>query len=119
MRVRVKSLSEITEFINTLERPNDINHPINVITNLFSQIKNLAGLNSSACNTLNNEEKEKLELYHKEILYNKKRHLHIPIYSYTRLIVPTPFILYLLLALGRFVTEVGLLLHATIRDSSR
>ena len=72
MRVRVKSLSKITGFINTLERPNDINHPINAITTLVSQIKNLTGLNSSAHNTLNNEEKEDLELYHKELLYNKK-----------------------------------------------
>ena len=33
--VKIKALSEITEYIDTLERSDDINHPINTIPNLF------------------------------------------------------------------------------------
>ena len=84
--------------------------------NLFSRIKSLIDLNTSDPNALNNEEKERLKFYHEELLYeDKTRHRPIPLYSYTRPMIATQFILHVLLSLSHFVTEIDLLLHVTIR----
>lgn len=40
----------------------------------------------------------------------------MPVFSYARTMITAPFIPHLLLSLGHFVTEVTLLLHATIRE---
>ena len=88
------------EYIESLEQPDDVLHPIYSIANLFLRIKSLITLNTSDPNTLNNEEKERLKFYHEELLYNnKKRHLPISVYSYARPMIVTQFILHLLLSL--------------------
>lgn len=46
------------EHINTLEQIDDIYYPINNFVRLFSKIKILIDLNTSASNTPNNKEKE-------------------------------------------------------------
>ena len=64
------------QYINSLEQPDDVFHPIYSIANLFSRIKILIDLNLSDPNTLNNEEKERLEFYHEKLLYDDiNRHL--------------------------------------------
>ena len=82
------------------------------------EIKSLLDLNIINPNVLNNEEKKRLKFFKEEILNeDNKRHLSIPVYSYVRPTVGSQFILHILLSLGHFVTEVDLLLHATIRES--
>ena len=55
-----------------------------------------------------------------ELLYDDdKRHLPIPVYSYSRPTIPSQFILHILLSLGHFITEVNLLIHPNIRESLR
>ena len=83
VRIRTRALPEIILYINSLENPNDIFHPIYSIAKLFSRIKSLIHLNTSDPNALNNVEKEQLEFYHEELLYkDKNRYLSITLYSY-------------------------------------
>ena len=55
VRTRVKTLPEIVEYIDTLDRLDNIFHPINEITNLFLKIKTLLDLDILNSNVLNNE----------------------------------------------------------------
>ena len=63
VRVISNALSNIIQYIDTLETPDNINQLINAIANLFYQIKNLTNLSSAGPNNLNKEEK-RLDFYH-------------------------------------------------------
>ena len=118
MRIRVKVLPEIVEYIDTLNQPDDTFHPINKIANLFLEIKNLLDLNTLNPNVLNNKERKRLKFLKEYIIYEDiKCRLTIWVCLYARPIVGSQFILHILLSLSHFATEVNILLHTTIRES--
>ena len=90
VRIRTKALPEIMLYIDSLEKSDDIFHPIYSIANLLSWIKGLLDINTSNLNALDNEEKEQLKFYNEEVLYkDKKRHLSIPVYLYATPMIAT------------------------------
>ena len=77
------------------------------ILQLFEVISDI--INSNTGNLLNH------------FVYNDESELHlpIPVYSYIRPDMGTQFILYVLLSLDRFSTEIDVLQHTTIRNYSQ
>ena len=120
VRIRKKALPEIYEYIESLNRPDDFLHPICIMIDLFLHIKTLLTTSASNNRELNNQETIQLNHLNEELLYDDdKRHLPVPVYSYSRPTIASQFILHILLSLGHFSTEVDLLLHPNIRESLR
>ena len=67
---------------------------------------------------LSEEGKEFLEFAESHLLFDDahQEHLPIPVFSYIRPTMGTQFLLQLLLSLGRYVTALDLLQHATLRE---
>ena len=55
LRIRVKMLPEIIEYIDTLNQLDNVFHTINEIINLFLKIKSILDLNILNLNILNNK----------------------------------------------------------------
>jgi len=48
-----------------------------------------------------------------------KEHLPIPVFSYIKPTIGVSFLLYIMLSMGRFATEIDLTLHQSIRECFR
>ena len=53
------------------------------------------------------------------MIVEKKGHLPVPVFSYTRPTNAVQFLLHLMLSLGRFSTEIDLTTHISIRECLR
>ena len=51
------------------------------------------------------------------IIEDEKSNLHVPVYTYIKPQMGHQFILHILLSLGRFETELNLILHSNLQDS--
>ena len=99
MYLRINAIQEVVDYINTLDLPEDLHHPINIVADYIRGIKDLLDLHKHNSDLLNDEEKNQYEFLRKEVLHKGiHKHLPIPVYTYTRPTLSIQFILYILLS---------------------
>ena len=82
---------------------------------LFLRINRALALENEP--NLSIEEIKFREFMHAHLLHHeeKEEHLPIPIYSYLKPTMGVSFILHVMFSMGRFETEIGLIMHRSIR----
>ena len=69
---------------------------------------------------MNNDDTTFLEHVKDNLIDEKdgnQNNLPVPVYTYTKPTMGVQFILHIMLSMGRFSTEIDLIMHNTIRDS--
>ena len=118
IRVRKEAMSEILLWCDEIQRDGGNRYNLDMIS-LFLRIdRALASENEP---NLSDEEIEFREFMHANLLHHdeKEEHLPIPIYSYLKPTMGVSFILHVMLSMGRFETEIDLIMHRSIRECLR
>jgi predicted GIY-YIG superfamily endonuclease len=119
VKLRQKAIVEITEWCNFVENEdandNENNDGKYIMISLIRKIQHVL------VNDVTNLEEDEVEfLAHVKdnLIYDDhtQHHLPIPVYSYVRPSNPVQFINHILLSMGRFSTEIDLMMHESIRD---
>ena len=123
VRVRIKALPEINEYIQ--EGNFDVNEndriSLNIMIALFNDIIFLFLRGDEDDDVpLSEDELARKKTFSDLLIYkDHESHLPIPVYSYIKPHMGTRFILHIMLSLGEFDTEYDLNLHRSLRESLR
>ena len=119
VKLRQQAIVEIIEWCNFVENEdandNENNDGKYVMIRLIRKIQHVL---ANDVTNLDEEEVEFLAHVKDNLIYDDhtQHHLPIPVYSYVRPSNPVQFINHILLSMGRFSTEIDLMMHASIRD---
>ena len=126
IRVRKKALPEIMNFINDIQEEGQDDEGRIKLMDLFRRINELV-MNTNCANLNENHEglDEQNLLFQHHVYENllfaddDKNHLPIPVFSYITPTMRASFLLYIMLSMGHFETEVDILIHENLRECLR
>ena len=120
IRFRKNALPEIIEYINSLEieNVNDIPDGLLDMANLFKKINNIL---QHPIELLNEEDTHFLQFINEDLVDDDSSSdlLPVPVYSYIKPTLGIQFIHHILLSMGRYATELDLIMHPSLRESLR
>ena len=118
--IRVKAISEIHEYLESMDILDDGHGPRSTMKSFIMKIINLNAI-STQNGDFECEEDHDMWLFMRDnLLYDDEyRHVPIAVFSYVKPTMGPRFILHILLSLGEFDTELDLILHPKLCDSLR
>ena len=118
VKVRDKAITEVMDWLNErFPNPSSLDTVSQEMISIFQNIQHIL----SSTYTTSNEQDEIFEEFARKNLihFDKRDHLPVPVYSYTKPTMGAQFILHILLSMGQFDTEYDLLMHPSLRDCLR
>ena len=122
VRVRRKALPEIIAFINNIqEEEQQLDEGVRETIDFFQQIYELVVNYNDNDERLIQQDQQLRRHIFENLLYDDddKDHLPIPVFSYITPTMTTSFLLHIMLSMGRFETEVDILMHESLRECLR
>ena len=119
VKLRKIALSELMDWCDYIENDNDENiDGVHAMIEVFRKIFRVTTIDPTE---LSHDEAIFLCHANENLLYinEKEESLPIPVFSYIKPSMGIQFLHHILLSLGRFETEIDLILHPTIRESFR
>jgi hypothetical protein len=127
--LRKRAIPEVKEFLNDIEQ--DANHFTDGNNDRFNGVYEIMTVFKQIILVIEKKENNELFVGEEEKFYdfassqlikddtNESDHLPVPVFSYIRPNIGIQFIHHLLLSMGRFETEIDLILHPTVRETLR
>ena len=118
IRIQNKAINEAIKWLDdVISKDDDFYHS----TGKFEIYHMMKEIYNVIVHPNNVEDEEFITHATRYLIYNddEEEHLPIPVYSYIRPTMGTQFILHILLSLGRYTTEIDLILQPSLRDSFR
>jgi hypothetical protein len=118
VKVKRKALPEIELYLNSLTINDESPDSVSQIYNLFRRI---IKVNEEESGSVSSDESSFIQFIDKNLIYEDTEHIHlpVPVYSYPKPTMSVHFLLHILLSLGKFDTEIDLLLQPSLRMSFR
>ena len=128
--LRFRAIPELKEFIynkveidqDYFQCSNERYDGVSDMINVFKKIIHVIEKHQNGRSFTNEDEEQFYQFVIGNLIKNDKGqcdHLPIPVYSYIRPNTGLQYIHHLLLSMGRFSTEIDLILHPTVRDALR
>ena len=120
VRLRTKAIKEVQEYIESIEVQGRRNDPKNKMISIFTEIFRLNTCSHENAYFDDVDDVLQWKFIKDHMLYDDdQRHIPVPVFSYIKPTMGPRFLLHIMLSMGEFETELGFILHPTIRDSLR
>lgn len=112
VKLRRKAIEELCSWIETIENEESVR------TCIVDVIRRIKRVTNARIEELEEDDRDFMEFAEKHLLYDdsKDEHLPIPVFDFIKPTMGSEFLHHVLLSLGRFDTELDLVMHPSIKE---